>query len=277
MTERAPPVPDWLQGLFAVLPTPMHAGGALDLASLDRLVDHYVAEGAAGLVPVSVAGEGGRLSEAERRSVIERVLRRVQGRVPVVAAVLDTGAAGALQQAQTAAQCGATGLLVMPPGAPPQAMHDHLAALGRALDLPMVLLDHPGIGPRLAPDLIVQLVEAVPRLAGIKLEDEPTAPKMAALRQRLGARLRIFGGLGGAHCLQELAHGADGFFTGLACPGLLVQVQAQFRRGDLPGARASFEALQAVALRERRHPGGMVGGRKAILHELGLLGDPAMR
>ena len=46
--------PAWLQGLFAVHPTPMKADASLDLDSLDRVVDHYLDGGAAGLVPASV-------------------------------------------------------------------------------------------------------------------------------------------------------------------------------------------------------------------------------
>jgi len=108
-------VPAWLQGLFAVIPTPMAADARLDLAGLDRVVEHYLAGGAAGLVPASIAGEGDLLDEAERRQVIERVVRRAAGRAPVVVGVLDDRTERALVQARIAADCGAAGLLVKPP------------------------------------------------------------------------------------------------------------------------------------------------------------------
>ena len=56
-------VTSWLQGLFAVLPTPMRPGGALDLDSLDRLITYYLEQRVTGLVPVSVIGEGALLDD----------------------------------------------------------------------------------------------------------------------------------------------------------------------------------------------------------------------
>src|ERR1700756_1665078 len=104
-------LPIWLHGLFAVLPTPMVADGGLDLESLDGVVEYYLAGGAVGLVPASIAGEGDLLDESERRHVIQRVVRRSAGRAPVVVGVLANNLADALTQAGIAADCGAGGLL----------------------------------------------------------------------------------------------------------------------------------------------------------------------
>lgn len=274
---EARPGPAWLHGLFAVLPTPMLGGGGLDPASLDRLVEYYLGHGASGLVPVSLAGEGDRLDEAERQWVIRRVVRRAAGRVPVLAGVLATGTEEALAQARAAAQGGARGLLLRLPEGDEQAVLGHAAAVGRCVRLPIVLIDHPGFGPRLPLALICRLAEAVPQVCGIKLEDEPTMDKMARLRARLGARLRLFGGLCGMHCLPELEHGADGFFTGFARPDLLVETMARFRARDAAGARTTFQALHALALQERRHPGGLIGRRKTCLRDLGILATDTVR
>ena len=100
---------------------------------------------------------------------------------------------------------------------------------------------------------------------------------MARVRTRLGARIRIFGGLGGVHCLQELEHGADGFFTGYPHPELLVTVMASFRRGDRAGAAAAYEVLLPVATQEREHPATMINQRKTILRDCGVLREAAVR
>lgn len=272
--------PAWLQGLFAVLPTPMLADGRLDLDSLDRVVDYYLECGASGLVPASIAGEGDRLEEGERQLVCQRVVERsrARGRVaPVVAAVLETDTEAALAQARAAAAWGVDGLLVKPPFGPAQAMEDHFSEIGRALRLPIILMDYPQEGPKLPPPLIARLVDAAPELCGIKLEDEPTAAKMACLRVGLGARIRIFGGLSGAHCLEELEQGADGFFTGCARPDLLVRAMASFRAGDRRAAADACEALRHVVRRERADPGGWIARRKAMLCELGVLRHATVR
>lgn len=269
--------PAWLKGLFAVLPTPMVAGGGLDLESLDRVVDYYLDGGASGLVPVSVAGEGDRLDETERRDVMQRVVLRARGRVPVVAGILADGTEAALAQVDGAMQCGVDGLLVKPAGDGAQAIVEHFRAIGRSARLPIILLDYPPATPRLPVELIGLLAECIPEVAGIKLEDEPTDVKMARLRTVVGQRLRIFGGLSGAHCLQELEHGADGFFTGCPHPELLVQTMARFREGGRAGAAVAFESLREVIARERQRPAAMIAQRKAILCEMGVLRDGATR
>ena len=270
-------IPAWLQGLFAVLPTPMLADGSLDLDSLDRVVDHYLGRGAVGLVPASIAGEGDLLIEAERRLVIERVVRRAAGRAPIVVGVLDDDTGSALAQARAAADCGASGLLVKPPVGDSRGVHAHMAAIAQSLHLPIILLDNPQFGATLPPSLVQTLVDSVPEVCGIKLEEEPTAAKMAQVRHLLGPRIRIFGGLGGVHCLSELDGGADGFFTGYPHPEHLVAVMHCFRRGDRAGAAAANAVLLPIATREREHPAAMIGLRKTILRDCGVLRDAAVR
>lgn len=271
------PLPAWLHGLFAVLPTPMAAGGSLDLESLDRVVDHYLDSGAVGLVPASIAGEGDLLDEAERRRVIERVVRRSAGRAPIVVGVLEDRTDAALAQARAAADCGASGLLVKPPMGDAQGVLAHVGAIAQSMRMPVILLDNPVFGATLPANLVQALVDTVPEVCGIKLEEEPTADKMARVRALLGQRIRIFGGLGGVHCLSELDNGADGFFTGYPHPEHLVAVMACFRRGDRTAAAAANELLLPIARREREHPAAMIGLRKTILRDCGVLRDAAVR
>ena len=74
-----------LRGSLVALVTPMTASGAIDWAALDGLVDWHLESGAHGIVPVGTTGESATLTHAEQKQVIEAVVRRVKGRVPVVA------------------------------------------------------------------------------------------------------------------------------------------------------------------------------------------------
>ena len=269
--------PTWLQGLFAVLPTPMRGQGELDLESLDRLVDHYLDGGCAGLVPASIAGEGDLLDAAERAQVIERVVRHAHGRAPVVVGILDDALATALASARVAADCGADGLLVKPPAGDDDAIARHLGGIARTLRLPIILLDNPKFGGRLSPALIDELARTIPEVCGIKLEEEPTAAKMAAVRTLTGPRLRIFGGLGGVHCLSELQHGADGFFTGFPQPQQLLAVIDGVRRGQPDAAAAAYARLLPQALRERANLAAMIAERKVFLRDAGVLSEAVFR
>ena len=270
-------LPTWLHGLFAVLPTPMAADGSLDLESLDRVVDHYLDGGAVGLVPASIAGEGDLLDETERRLVIQRVVQRSAGRAPVVVGVLEDRIDRALAQARDAVVCGASALLVKPPMGDAQGVIAHVGTLAQWLRFPIILLDNPKFGATLPATLVHQLVALNPEVCGIKLEEEPTPHKMARVRALLGRRIRIFGGLGGVHCLPELDAGADGFFTGYPHPEHLVEVMTCLRRRDRAAAAAAYETLLPLATLERQRPGEMIGLRKKILHDRGVLRDAAIR
>ena len=102
------------QGLYAVLVTPFHESGAVDGESFDRLVDFYLDRGAHGLVILSVMGEGPLLEEEERAQVVARVVRRVNGRVPVVVGVNEEAEVAA-RMGRRFIDLGASALLVAPP------------------------------------------------------------------------------------------------------------------------------------------------------------------
>ena len=72
-------------GVWPAMVTPFTDSLDVDWQSLDRLVEWYLDAGADGLFPVSLSSEMYDLTDAERVSVVERVVDAVDGRVPVVA------------------------------------------------------------------------------------------------------------------------------------------------------------------------------------------------
>ena len=86
-------------GTLPVLATPFTAdGGAVDRASLRRLVDYAVDAGADGLVYPGVASEFSLLTVEERTAALETVSATARGRLPVIvgASADDPRAAAAL-------------------------------------------------------------------------------------------------------------------------------------------------------------------------------------
>ena len=64
-----------LYGVNPILPTPFQDDGALDLASLERLIDFQATVGADGVAILGFLGEAHKLAEAERRPSWRRWLR----------------------------------------------------------------------------------------------------------------------------------------------------------------------------------------------------------
>jgi 4-hydroxy-tetrahydrodipicolinate synthase len=88
-------------------------------------------------------------------------------------------------------------------------------------------------------ELIAGLGAATPRLAYLKLEDEPSPMKVSQVRAA-NPDITIFGGLGGMMFLEELRHGAAGTMTGFAFPEILVAIHRAWMSGDRDAAATIF-------------------------------------
>ena len=62
------------KGVFPIAPTPFLADGAIDDASVDRMIDHYVAAGADGFTILGIMGEAPKLDHGEAIGLVARAL-----------------------------------------------------------------------------------------------------------------------------------------------------------------------------------------------------------
>ena len=90
MTGALDPMIGW-SGIFHILATPFREDGALDVEGLPRLVESALATGVTGLTILGIAGEAHRLTDEERRRVIEIVAKETRGRTPVAVGVSASG------------------------------------------------------------------------------------------------------------------------------------------------------------------------------------------
>src|SRR5260370_41925353 len=102
-------------GVFHILATPFREDGALDTEGLPRLVECALATGITGFTILGIAGEAHRLTDEERRRVVETVVKEVRGRVPVAVGVSASGTHLATAFARMAREHGADALMVAPP------------------------------------------------------------------------------------------------------------------------------------------------------------------
>jgi 4-hydroxy-tetrahydrodipicolinate synthase len=149
-------------------------------------------------------------------------------------------------------------------------------ALAHSHDLPLVLLDYPPVTGITSVDDLAALLDDVPHIAAIKLEHVPTWQKIAALRARVGGRLRIFGAQSGLYALSELDAGSDGLMTGAAGPGGLVTLMRAHARGDAAAAQAAYAELLPLLVFEAQ-AGISIALRKVMLAELGVIACDLVR
>ena len=96
-----------IHGSVVALVTPMTASGAIDYAALARLVEFHLASGTHGIVAVGTTGESPTLDMDEHIGVIAEVVRRVDGRIPVLGGTRATPTADAIPLTRAASRPGA--------------------------------------------------------------------------------------------------------------------------------------------------------------------------
>lgn len=130
-----------LEGVLPALVTPFDEAGKLDTTNLEILVDRALDAGVGGLIPGGSTGEFTSLSIPERKTLVETVLGRARGQVPVVA---HTGALSwedTLELTRHAKDHGAAGVMVAPPFFVPLQWREvvaYLRDLAAAVELPIM-------------------------------------------------------------------------------------------------------------------------------------------
>jgi 4-hydroxy-tetrahydrodipicolinate synthase len=273
------------RGVFPISATPFAPDGALDLDSLDRLVDFYLARRVHGLTLLGIMGEASRLTPAESRGVVRRAVARVAGRVPVVVGVSNPNLAALAALANDSMAAGAAGVMVAPTSglAGDDALVAYMASIVSALDpgTPIVYQDYPqATGVILTVEAFLRMVDAFPQLVMLKHEDSPGLTKLSRIRAeaaRAGRRrVSVLVGNNALYYPQELARGADGAMTGFSYPEMLVEVYERFITGDLDGAEDVFDVYLPL-LRYEAQLGIGLAVRKELLARRGALASPTVR
>lgn len=272
------------RGVYVIAVTPFADDGALDLASIDRMVDFYEEAGATGLTILGQLGEAAKLTAAESEAVAERVLRRLDGRLPVVVGASAPGLAPMRELAESVMAMGAAGVMVAPPWTlrTDDQIFGYYAGVAEALGAtPFVLQDYPlTTNVVIAPKVIERIVRELPTCVMLKHEDWPGLAKIAALRAASERgdmrRISILCGNGGLFLPEEMARGADGAMTGFCYPEMMVGVVRAHDAGDLDRAQDIFDAYLPLARYEQQQGIGLAG-RKYVLAKRGVIASPRLR
>ncbi|MHB8619106.1 MAG: dihydrodipicolinate synthase family protein [Chloroflexota bacterium] len=274
MLDRTP-----FEGIYSVLVTPFLEDGSLDEEGLDLQVDLQLALKVSGLVLFGLAGEGFKLTEGERERIADRVARRLDGRLPLVAGAEHNGTLAAAHLARRAVANGATAIMSMPPSflkPSADALVDYYRAIADASGVPVIIQDAPGAtGVPMPPPLLARIAREVPGVAAIKVEAPPMASKMAEVLRLTDQRIGVLGGMGGRYYLQELRAGARGTMIGPAFPDCFVQIHAAFRQGD-PRAEELFRRyLPLFGFSEGND--AFTHGQKRLLRRAGIIKSAVVR
>jgi 4-hydroxy-tetrahydrodipicolinate synthase len=139
-------LPRPLRGIIPPMVTPLLERDSLDVAGLERLIEHILAGGVHGLFILGTTGEAPSLSYRLRFELIERVCAQVNQRVPVLVGITDTSFVESVNIARKAGDAGAQAVVLAPPYYFPAGqaeLLEYLKHLTAEVPLPLFLYNMP--------------------------------------------------------------------------------------------------------------------------------------
>lgn len=267
-------------GVYVIAVTPFTDEGAIDEASIDRVTEFYLEKGVTGITILGMMGESHKLSMEESRAVLGRYMRRIDGRIPVIVGVSNPGTDPLVSFAREAMDAGAAGVMVAPVATlrtDEQILAYFSNVLDRLGDIPVVLQDYPLVtGVNISVETLLRIFERYPSVKMLKHEDWPGHTKLTRLRAAPGRQVAILVGNGGLYLPQELARGANGAMTGFAFPEMLVEVCAEYAKGNAERAEDIFD-MYLPLLRHEAQPGIGIALRKETLRRRGAIASAHVR
>src|SRR2546421_4899834 len=264
---------DRLSGVLVALATPLNRDASVDEPSITRLVEHVLAGGVHGLLPLGSTGEGAALDEAARRRVLSAVVEAGAGRVPVVCGVTQASVPSVQKEIESAARLGADAALVAPPFYYPMDQASVLAFYRRIADdapLPILVYNIPQFTKVVIEPATIATLAVEGAIKGVKDSSRDFEYfEGVCIATRGVDGFRVFTG-SDSMLVASLAAGGSGTICGAGniAPDWVVHVYDEYTRGDLAAARDGQDKLYqlVMALRGDVFPSAI----KAALHMLGI-------
>ncbi len=232
-------------GSIVALVTPFK-NGRIDEKAFGELIDFHIRSGTHGIAPCGTTGESATLTHEEHLRVVALTVRKVKGRIPVIAGTGSNSTEEAIFFTRHAKKAGADGALIITPyyNKPTQeGLFQHYKAIATSVDLPMILYNIPGrTAVNLLPPTVARLM-AFENIVGIK-EGTGSLQQISDLIQRCGDRLTILSG-DDFTVLPTMAVGGRGVISVTAniVPSDMAEMVNAAQRGDFHGARKWHEKL----------------------------------
>ena len=264
-------------GVYVISITPFSEDGSIDFKSVESLVEFFLEKRVTGITILGMMGEANKLSANESREFVKHVLKRVNGRVPVIAGVTDAGIANLVNLSKFSMDEGCAGVMVAPTTGlnTDQKLYDYYAQVIEHLgsNIPLCYQDYPqSTGVSLSVECFNRMISDFPQLVMLKHEDCPGLEKLTKVRdsaEKQGLRrVSVLTGNGGLYLPQELHRGADGAMTGFAYPEMLTEVVSLHANAKTEHAEDLYDAYLPL-VRYEQQPGYGLAVRKEVLRRRG--------
>ena len=225
-------------GAATAIITPMTETG-VDYDALGRLIDFQLEKGIDALVAAGTTGEGSTLTDKEHEELVAFCVKRIAGKVPLIAGTGSNDTAHAIERTKTACKAGADAVLLVTPyynKTTQRGLIASFSAIADASSVPCILYNVPSrTGLNMLPETLSVLADHE-RVAAVK-EACGNISQVAKERELCGDRLDIYSG-NDDQTVPVLSLGGKGVIStvGNIVPGEMAEMCRRFFAGDVKGA-----------------------------------------
>ena len=216
-------------------------GDGIDWDAFGRLIDFQLNEGIDALVVAGTTGEGSTLTDREHEDAVAFCVKRVAGRVPVIAGTGSNNTAHAIERTTTACRAGADAVLLVTPyynKTTQRGLIASFSAIADASSVPCILYNVPSrTGLNMLPETLAVLAKHE-KIAAVK-EACGNISQVAKERLLCGDELDVYSGCDD-QIVPTLSLGGKGIISVIAniLPKETAEICSRFFSGDVQGAAA---------------------------------------
>ena len=228
-------------GVATALITPFDSKGKVDFGKFADFVEFQIENGINALVVCGTTGESSTLNDAEHRQCIDFVVKKTNGRVPVIAGTGSNCTEYAIDMTKHAGEMGADAVLTVTPyynKATQKGLVRMYTEIADASSVPLILYNVPSrTGVGIEPETYAALADH-PNIAGIK-EANGNLSKIVETMALVGDKLDLYSG-NDDQITPILSLGGKGVISVLSnvVPKETVEMCDLFFKGDIKGATA---------------------------------------
>ncbi|MFW5945411.1 MAG: dihydrodipicolinate synthase family protein [Candidatus Natronoplasma sp.] len=231
------------KGVFPAVITTFDGDEKVDEHRTGDFIDHLVERGVHGIYLLGTNGEAPLLTFKEKKKIIDVAMRRVEGRVPVIAGTMCNSTKKTIKLSKYAEEKGADAVHVIVPYYYPVkefALKKHIDQISDEIDIPIFLYSIPQFtGNELKGSTLIELTKNRD-LIGLK-DSSGDIELFYRTLVEVEKRREDFVFFGGNDSLifSYLMLGGDGVVTavGNAFPRLVVDIYEKYKRGDIEAVK----------------------------------------
>lgn len=237
------------KGSAVALVTPFTKDNKVNFDKLAELIEYHIENKTDAIVSCGTTGEATTMSDEEILSVLEFTVKKVNGRIPVIAGTGSNNTMHSVELSQKAEALGVDGLLIITPyynKANKSGLKKHFVTIAESVNIPIILYNVPGrTCMNISPALIAELAQ-VPNIVAVK-EASGDLGQVAEIASLVPEDFAIYSGNDDS-IVPLLSLGGHGVISVLAnvCPKETHDLVEKYLNGDVEGSRKIQLDLDAL-------------------------------